>query len=202
MLETFGFSQEWINLIYNCIATPEISILINGTSNFFFNISRRIRQRDPISSFLFIIIAEAFGRAIKNAQDSGIIKGVMVTKGIPNITHQQFADDAILLGQSTIVEGQNYKQIIKTYTEALGQIVNAEKSEIFFLNTKPEMERKMCNIMGYKKDTFPCKYLGIQLETNMRETKSWNVIIDKIDKKLENWLVKWLTKAGRATKIK
>ena len=42
-LEAFGFSKQWINIIDQCIATPKISLLINGTPEGFFNISRGIR---------------------------------------------------------------------------------------------------------------------------------------------------------------
>ena len=30
-LESFGFSNQWINIIFQCISTPKISLLINGT---------------------------------------------------------------------------------------------------------------------------------------------------------------------------
>ena len=54
-----------------------------------------------MSPFLFIIMAEAFGRAIQKAQGVGLIKGITITGNIPNITHQQFANDTILPGSST-----------------------------------------------------------------------------------------------------
>ena len=44
----------------------------------------------------------AFGRAITKSQTEGRIKGITVTENSPNITHQQYADDTILLGESTI----------------------------------------------------------------------------------------------------
>ena len=43
LLEAFGFSQQWVNLIFKFISSPKISILINGTPEGFFEISRGIR---------------------------------------------------------------------------------------------------------------------------------------------------------------
>lgn len=72
-----------------------------------------------------------------------------MTDNIPNISHQQFAIDAIFLGESTIDEAQKFKNSIQLYTKASGQKVNVEKLEIIFINTKPELEDHICNIMGY-----------------------------------------------------
>ena len=78
-LEAFGFSHQWINLIYQCISTTKISVLINGTPEGFFETSRGLKQGDPLSSFLYIIMAEAFGRAITKAHTKGKINGIIVT---------------------------------------------------------------------------------------------------------------------------
>lgn len=67
VLEAFGFSHQWINLIFKFISTPKISILVNGMPEGFFEIFRGIRQGDPLSPFLFIIMVEAFGRAVFKA---------------------------------------------------------------------------------------------------------------------------------------
>lgn len=86
--------------------------------------------------------------------------------------------------------------------DASGQKVNKEKSEIFFMNTSPEMENKICGIMGYRKGTFPCKYLGISLEKNLIYTKFWQDTIEKVEKWVGRWKNKWLSKAGKITKIR
>lgn len=96
----------------------KISLLINGTPKGFFNISRGIRQGDPISPFLFIIMEKSFVRGIKKTQEELHIKGALASKGIPKITHQRFVDDTILSGGSSMEEGHNFKCTITTYMEA------------------------------------------------------------------------------------
>lgn len=103
-LEAFKFSHQWINLIYQCISTVKFFVLINGSPEGYFDISHGIRQGDPLSPFLYIIMAEAFGHAISKAQLEGKINGIIVTENVPNITHQQYADDTILPRESTINE--------------------------------------------------------------------------------------------------
>ena len=70
------------------------------------------------------------------------------------------------------------------------------------MNTKPEMEKQICNIMGYKRGTFPCKYLGIEVEKGNKTNKGWHNILDRMDKRIGVWKDKWLTKVGKLTKIK
>lgn len=65
ILESFGFCKRWINWIHSLISTPNFSILVNGSPSKPFNVSRGIRQGDPLSPFLFILEAEGLGRCIK-----------------------------------------------------------------------------------------------------------------------------------------
>lgn len=86
--------------------------------------------------------------------------------------------------------------------EASGQRVNAEKLEILFINTKPGREIQICNMLGYKRGAFPCKYLGIELEKGSKTNKGWHNILDRMDKKIGRWKDKWLKKMGKVIKIK
>ena len=88
VLEAFGFSLQWINFIYQCISTTKISIIINETPEGFFDTSRGIRQGDPLSPSLYIIMAKAFGRVLSKAHSEGKINGIKVSKNVPNTTHQ------------------------------------------------------------------------------------------------------------------
>jgi len=66
VLKKFGFSQDIIETIQACISTPWIAPLINGRSNKFFQSSRGLRQECPLSSFLYIIMAETLSAALEN----------------------------------------------------------------------------------------------------------------------------------------
>ena len=43
VLEAFGFSKQWINLIFKFISTPKIFVLVNGSPEGFFDISRGLQ---------------------------------------------------------------------------------------------------------------------------------------------------------------
>ena len=75
ILAKTGFEQKWIKC---CISSPSFSILINGSPIGFFQSSKGLRQRDPISPYLFVIAMKALSRLILRAQVGGFISGFKV----------------------------------------------------------------------------------------------------------------------------
>jgi exonuclease III len=64
-LLAFGFDPAWVSWIVNLTSSALFSILINGVPSKPFSPSRGIRQGDPLSPFLFILLAEGLSRTIK-----------------------------------------------------------------------------------------------------------------------------------------
>lgn len=179
-----------------------MSILINGAPFGFFNTSRGLRQGDPISPFLFILMAESLGRLLNNAREQLSIQGIHITSGLEATTHQQFVDDTMLFGQSSLQESNAIKQILQTYSMVSGKEINTSKSNIFFFNTEEKLVDKICKILKFNKGIMPCKYLGIPLDKGCRSSNLWDQIIAKIKNRISSWSGKWLSSTGKAMMIK
>jgi hypothetical protein len=65
ILLAFGFALDWVDWILNLTSSAFFSILINGVPSRPFVPSQGIHQGDPLSPFLFIIMAEGLNRFIK-----------------------------------------------------------------------------------------------------------------------------------------
>lgn len=76
------------------------------------------------------------------------------------ITHQQFADDTILFGDSSLKEACIIKRALDIFCNASRQQVNWRKSDIFFFNTDPRKQREIIKILGVKASTLPGRFLG------------------------------------------
>ena len=87
-LEFFGFGESflgWIKTFYNNISSCVIN---NGFSTPTFNVKRGVRQGDPLSPSLFIIVLEFLALSIRNNDQ---IKGIAVD--VSEIKLVIFADD-------------------------------------------------------------------------------------------------------------
>ena len=76
ILQDFGFSQIWINWIMELVSGAFLSIMLNGGTLQPFLPSRGISQGDPLSPFLFVIMAEGLGRSLSKVKQQNQLKGI------------------------------------------------------------------------------------------------------------------------------
>ena len=99
LLERGGFSTKWRRWIFFCISTVCFSILINGSPCGFFESSKELRQGDPLSPLLLVLLMEALGRmldkAIHDDHMSGFGVGNLEGRSLA-VSHLLFADDTLI----------------------------------------------------------------------------------------------------------
>jgi len=69
-----------------CVSTARLSVLINGSPTSEFTASRRLRQGDPLSLFLFCLVVEGISIFISRSLKMGALYG-MDSTGIKDIHH-------------------------------------------------------------------------------------------------------------------
>jgi hypothetical protein len=123
LLRRCGFSQLWISWIRFCISTVRFSILINGSPSGFFASSRGLRQGDPLSPLLFVIVMEALSRIMDRAICGGLFSGFMV--GSPQdhqvwISHLLFADDTLIFCDADPIKLEHLRSVFLWFEAVSG----------------------------------------------------------------------------------
>ena len=75
LLKRMGFGLRWCRWIHTCISTVQFAVLVNGAPVDFFGSSRGLRQGDPLSPLLFLVMMEVFSKMMKRVEDAGLLRG-------------------------------------------------------------------------------------------------------------------------------
>ncbi|PWA52601.1 hypothetical protein CTI12_AA454830 [Artemisia annua] len=136
VMSSMGFNSSFCYWVHSCVSSARISVLVNGSSSGIFNLERGLRQGDPLSPFLFLLVAEVLNKMIKYSLSNGNLKGIKINNGGDPLTHIQFADDTILFGDNPLEEMATWKSILEQFGDASGlklNWTNANCLELMFL---------------------------------------------------------------------
>ena len=133
LMERMGLGERWQRWMKACISTVRFPVLVNGSSTGFFGSSRSLRQGDPLSPLLFLLVMEVLSRLLKKTEVGGFLSGFQAgshVQGGFKISHLLFADDTILFYDASR-EQLLYVRMVLIFFEAItGLKVNVGKREI------------------------------------------------------------------------
>ncbi|GJX94035.1 putative RNA-directed DNA polymerase, eukaryota, reverse transcriptase zinc-binding domain protein [Tanacetum coccineum] len=184
VMQQMGFSHNWRKWIRGCLTSSFSSVIVNGSPTKEFDIQCGLRQGDPLSHFLFIIVVEALHITFLEAKAKGIFDGVKIGSNKVDVSNLQFADDALILGKWSLENARTLCRILRCFNLASGLKVNFSKSKLFGVGVDASDIQGFANILDCQASTFPCSYLGLPIGANMSKACNWKHIIEKFHKRL------------------
>jgi hypothetical protein len=120
MLKRCGFGDKRVSWISHCISSASHSVLVNGSTIGFFNSFRGLRQGDPLSPLLVIVVMEALSKMLSSAVDCGRLPGFLVGSrpAVINISHLLFADDILVFNEAN-PDHLRYLRVLLVFFEAV-----------------------------------------------------------------------------------
>lgn len=103
-----------------CVSTVSFSIVLNGNQGVSFKPSRGLKQGDPISPNLFLLVSEVLSLQIKEVILKGSLEGIKLTRACPTLSHLFFADDSLFFLKATLLNYWNLVNIFSVFCTASG----------------------------------------------------------------------------------
>lgn len=204
ILSRLGFGEKWKAWIGFCISSVQFSVMVNGEPVGFFSSSRGLRQGDPLSPFLFILVMEGLSRLLDMSVLGGFIHGFSlgrVREAVVTVSHLLFADDTLVFCEARAAE-LGYLRLVLLYFEAVsGLRVNIAKSEIMPVGNVENIG-ELASFFGCKVAYFPTSYLGLPLGASFKSKAIWNSVVERFENRLAGWKRQLLSKGGRLTLIR
>ncbi|KAJ3687618.1 hypothetical protein LUZ61_016782 [Rhynchospora tenuis] len=191
-----GFPPQWISCLLQVLQTSSSSIKVNGDSTPFFLHKRGLRQGDPLSPLLFIIVTDALQSFISNA--------VSLTSGPIILPPRalQYADDTIILMEATPQNVRFIRAILQNFALLSGLKINNDKSVFVPVALPQPAIQAIHQLIGCQPKELPITYLGLPLSIRQCRKIHFKPLIDAFHRKLDGWQAKFLSLGGRLTLVK
>ncbi|KAL9687275.1 hypothetical protein QQ045_031674 [Rhodiola kirilowii] len=200
--ERMGFGVKWRRWISECISTPRLAVLVNGSPTEEFAMERGLRQGDPLSPFLFLIATEGLSRLLSKAKEVGSLKGVEWVKNGERMNHLQYADDTVIFCDVGLEEIKSLRRLLKSFEAASGLKINFSKSKCVGIGVKEDELRMYAQNLGCDIGSLPMDYLGIPVGADPGRLKTWAPVLNKFKLKLASWKSSNLSMAGMLVLVK
>ncbi|CAL5441412.1 unnamed protein product [Camellia sinensis] len=149
------------------------------------------------------LVAEVLSRLIDDSIRNQEISRLLMKTTCPILSHLFFADDALLFLKASRLECLKMMQLLQVYSHASGQLINLEKSEVFFsANASIELKGLICGVLGISSARPHVKYLGIPSSWGRSKSEAYGFLVDKMVAKMQGWKNKLLSHARREVLIK
>nr|XP_027083697.1 uncharacterized protein LOC113705998 [Coffea arabica] len=116
---------------------------------------------------------------------------------------EMLEDDSLIFCKANKQQAKEVMKILKMYEEASGQLINLEKSSVFFSKNMPmEQRQDVCSALGGMTEMTQGKYLGLPMVISRTKEQIFGFIKENIKRKMHDWRNKLLSTAGKEVMLK
>ncbi|XP_058723274.1 uncharacterized protein LOC131595058 [Vicia villosa] len=184
-----------------CVSTVSYKFAINGEPSVSINAKRGLRQGDPISPLLFVLIMEYMHRVLQGLEDEPAFKfhPKCAKMSMLNVC---FADDILLFSRADTNSIRLIMGKIREFSQTTGLHMSAAKSKIYFGGVNSACQEQLQLETGFQIGVMPFKYLGVPLDSKKLTVLNCQPLIEKMLCKFKHWNTRMLSYAGRLQLIK
>ena len=197
MLGRVGFHLKWIAWMKACVCGGRMSILVNGSPTKEISIQRGLKQGDPLTPFLFLLVAEGFSGLMRNAVNRNLFRGFEVGHNGLVISHLQYADDTLCIGEASVENLWTLKALLRGFEMVSGLKINFFKSGLIGINVSGDFMEMACDFLNCNQGALPFKYLGLPIGVSSNSLSTWEPLLEQLKNRLNVWGNKYVSLGGR-----
>jgi hypothetical protein len=152
VLEHIGFRRRWRNWMSILLSTASTKVLLNGRLGERITHARGLRQGNPISPMLFVIVMEALNTFIREA-DHHVALSPLPGRAIAHRA-SLYADDLVVLVAPEHGDLSCLHRILQLFTRASGLVTNIDKCVVTPIRCSEEMVAVVQQLFPCNKGTF------------------------------------------------
>ncbi|GJW97306.1 RNA-directed DNA polymerase, eukaryota, reverse transcriptase zinc-binding domain protein [Tanacetum coccineum] len=157
-LSSFYSFCGWRLWIQSCLRSSRGSIIVNGSPTEEFQFFKGLKQGDPLSPFLFILIMESLHLSFQRVVDAGMYTGIKLCSSL-NLSHLFYADDVMFVGQWCDSNINTLVHALECFHRASGLKINMSKSKILGIHVEAVKVKQAASKLGCLILNTPFSYL-------------------------------------------
>ena len=161
-------------------------MLINGSPKVYFGATNGLRQGDPLSPLLFIVVIYILNRMLCLAMDNNLIEGIKFPHNGLEVLNIQYTDDTLLFLQPSDEGLINLKRILCCFQVILGQNINFHKSSLTGIRIPCSQAERLSSILECSQASLPINYLRILLNFKKASFNDWTAVLDNLHTYLDS----------------
>ena len=143
ILKARGFHDRWCAWMRDILSSSKSAVLVNGCPGPWITCKRGLRQGDPLSPYLFLLVADSLQAMIMSA---ATVRSPVDSDSPCAVL--QYADDTLLVLRGDVADVQALKNILQAFSEATGLKINYSKSTLVPIHMDAGLAADYVTIMG------------------------------------------------------
>lgn len=198
MLEHIGFPWRWREWISTMLRTATTRVVTNSRAGRRICHARGLRQGDPLSPLLFVIVMEVLIALITEADQQGLLTPLL--GGISKHRASVYADDLVILLVPTSIDCAYIRQLLELFAGASGPGLgtNVDKCPVTPIAYSVADIAAVPQVFPCRLQPFPTKYPAMLLCPGKLRQQDEQGIVDVVAARILTWKVGLLNSAGCA----
>lgn len=144
---------------------------------------------------------EALSNFLKKALEGDFIYGFLSSRrgGVGRVVlHPLFANNTLIFNDSNKEYFKALSWTFMWFEEIFGLKINLNKRELIPVG-EVSNTKDLVRVVGCKVASLPSIYLGLPLGASFKSVQPWDVVEERVQKRLALWKKQYLSKEGRLT---